>query len=94
VNNLLSFIVVQDTLEPSINSKISGKIIVFTGKFEKFSRDEAKSQAQLLGAKVSGSVSAKTSFVIYGPGAGSKYKKARELGITIMSEDEWIEFLN
>ena len=94
VNNLLSFIVVRDTLEPSINSKISGKIIVFTGKFEKFSRDEAKSQAQLLGAKVSGSVSAKTSFVIYGPGAGSKYKKARELGITIMSEDEWIEFLN
>ena len=94
VNNLLGFIVVQDTLETSKNSKISGKTIVFTGKFEKFSRDEAKSQAQLLGAKVSGSVSAKTSFVIYGPGAGSKYKKARELGINIMSEDEWIEFLN
>ena len=94
VNNLLSFIVVKDTLETSKNSKISGKTIVFTGKFEKFSRDEAKSHAQLLGAKVSGTVSAKTSFVIYGPGAGSKYKKARELGINIMSEDEWIEFLN
>ena len=94
VNNLLNFIVVQDTLEPSVNSKISGKIIVFTGKFEKFSRDEAKSRAQLLGAKVSGSVSTKTNILIYGPGAGSKYKKAKELGITIMTEDEWIEFLN
>lgn len=93
VNNLLSHVDINPMEEASSESAVAGKTVVFTGKLEKFSRDEAKARAQALGAKVSGSVSAKTDYLVAGPGAGSKLKKAESLDVKVLSEDEWLNLI-
>jgi DNA ligase (NAD+) len=91
----LDALVKEVTIEPmeaiAAGHPLAGKTIVFTGSLEKMTRDEAKAVAERLGAKVSGSISAKTNLVVAGPGAGSKLAKARELGVETVDEDEWIK---
>ena len=77
---------------PAATSPVSGKTVVFTGTLSRMSRAEAKARAEALDAKVSGSVSKKTDFVVAGEDAGSKLKKAHELGVTVLSEQQWIDF--
>lgn len=79
---------------PKTDTAIAGKTVVFTGTLDKLTRDEAKAQAERLGAKVSGSVSAKTSILVAGRDAGSKLTKARELGVTVVDEDTWIAMVS
>ena len=75
-------------------SAISGKTVVFTGTLLQMTRKEAETQAERLGAKVAGSVSKKTDYVIAGADAGSKLTKAQELGVAVLTEDEWISLVN
>ncbi|NCN83972.1 MAG: NAD-dependent DNA ligase LigA [Sphingomonadales bacterium] len=91
--DLLGEVSPPDYIVETRESAVSGKTIVFTGKLETMSRDEAKTQAEALGAKASGSVSAKTDLVVAGPGAGSKAKKAAELGIEVIDEAAWAEIV-
>ncbi|MEN0651499.1 MULTISPECIES: NAD-dependent DNA ligase LigA [Hyphobacterium] len=93
LDHLLAEVTVEDAAAVAADSPVSGKTVVFTGTLEKMTRDEAKAKAQSLGAKVSGSVSAKTDYLVAGPGAGSKLKKAQEAGVTVLTEDEWFELI-
>lgn len=92
-DRFLAQVTVRDAEVAAGDHAISGKTVVFTGTLEKMTRDEAKAQAERLGAKVSGSVSAKTDLLVAGPGAGSKLKKAAELGIKTLTEDEWLAMI-
>jgi len=93
VEDLLGQLRVRDAERPKTDTAVAGKTVVFTGALEKMTRDEAKAQAERLGAKVSGSVSKKTDLVVAGPGAGSKLKTATDLGIQVMTEDEWLDLV-
>jgi DNA ligase (NAD+) len=89
VDRLLAHVKPRDAQKPKSDSPVAGLTVVFTGSLETMTRDEAKAQAARLGAKVSGSVSAKTDIVVAGPGAGSKLSKAAELGVRVLTEEEW-----
>src|SRR5205823_4054713 len=93
VERLTGEVRVLDAQKPQASSSVAGKTVVFTGSLEKMTRDEAKAMAERLGAKTAGSVSKKTDYVVAGPGAGSKLGKAKEFGVTILSEDEWFDLI-
>jgi DNA ligase (NAD+) len=93
LDDLLSEVAPAPFVSDAKQTKWTGKTIVFTGSLETMSRDEAKAQAERLGARAAGSVSAKTDLVVAGPGAGSKLKKAEELGIRVIGEQEWAKIV-
>ncbi|MGO4854735.1 NAD-dependent DNA ligase LigA [Phaeovulum sp. W22_SRMD_FR3] len=94
INDLVGFLEVQEFVKQvAVASPVTGKTVVFTGTLEKMTRAEAKARAESLGAKVAGSVSAKTDLLVAGPGAGSKAKKAAELGVTVIDEDGWLALI-
>ena len=93
VDRLLKQVTPSDALRPQSNSPVAGLTVVFTGSLETMTRDEAKAQATRLGAKVAGSVSAKTDIVVAGPGAGSKLSKAADLGVRVLSEEAWAQLI-
>ncbi|MBK5919695.1 DNA ligase (NAD(+)) LigA [Rhodothalassium salexigens] len=93
LDKLQEQVTVEDVAAPEGDSPLAGKTLVFTGSMDKMTRSEAKARAEALGAKVSGSVSSKTDLLVAGPGAGSKLKKARDLGVETLDEDGWLDLL-
>jgi len=90
---LLPWLTVKAMPIPAKSSPVSGKTVVFTGTLEKMTRQEAKARAESLGAKVSGTVSAKTDIVIAGPGAGSKLAEAKKHNVEVLDEDAWLKLI-
>jgi DNA ligase (NAD+) len=93
VERLVDQVTIADAEQPRVDSPVAGKTVVFTGSLEKMTRDEAKAMAERLGAKVSGSVSKKTDYVVAGPGAGSKLAEAKKHGVSTLTEDEWFDLV-
>ncbi len=93
VQDLLRHLKPQPLEAVETSSPVAGKTVVFTGTLERMTRSEAKATAERLGAKVSGSVSKSSDYVVAGPGAGSKLKNAKELGVTVLTEDEWLKLI-
>jgi DNA ligase (NAD+) len=94
VERLTKEVRILDAEKPKKDTAVAGKTVVFTGALEKMTRDEAKAQAERLGAKAAGSVSKKTDYVVAGPGAGSKLADAKKFGVTVLTEDEWLKLIN
>jgi len=93
VKRLTAQVRIADAERPKVQSAVAGKTVVFTGSLETMSRDEAKAMAERLGAKVVGSVSKKTDYVVAGPGAGSKLDKAQAVGVKVLSEQDWFDLV-
>ncbi|MGC2469869.1 MAG: NAD-dependent DNA ligase LigA, partial [Pseudolabrys sp.] len=93
VERLTKEVRILDAEKPKKDTAVAGKTVVFTGALEKMTRDEAKAQAERLGAKAAGSVSKKTDYVVAGPGAGSKLADAKKFGVTVLTEDEWLKLI-
>src|SRR6201996_762523 len=93
VERLTKEVTIVDAEKPKSNSAISGKTVVFSGSLEKMTRDEAKANAERLGAKAASSVSKKTDYLIAGPGAGSKLAEAKKHGVAVLTEDEWLKLI-
>jgi DNA ligase (NAD+) len=93
IERLAAQVRILDAEKPRTDSEVAGKTVVFTGTLEKMTREEAKASAERLGAKVSGSVSKKTDYVVAGPGAGSKLAEAKKLGVKVVTEDEWAKLI-
>ncbi|MGA8616022.1 MAG: NAD-dependent DNA ligase LigA, partial [Xanthobacteraceae bacterium] len=94
IERLAAQVRIADAEKPRADSAIAGKTVVFTGTLEKMTRDEAKASAERLGAKVAGSVSKKTDYVVVGPGAGSKLADAKKFGVQVLTEDEWAKLIH
>jgi len=94
VERLTKEVKILDAEKPKKDTAIAGKTVVFTGALEKMTREEAKAQAERLGAKAAGSVSKKTDYVVAGPGAGSKLADAKKFGLTVLTEDEWLKLIS
>ena len=94
VERLKKQVDVLDAEKPKTDSAVAGKTVVFTGSLEKMTREEAKAQAERLGAKAAGSVSKKTDYVVAGPGAGSKLAEAKKHGVKVLTEDEWLKLIS
>ena len=94
VERLTKQVKILDAEKPKKDTAIAGKTVVFTGALEKMTREEAKAQAERLGAKAAGSVSKKTDYVVAGPGAGSKLADAKKHGVTVLTEDEWLKLIS
>ncbi len=93
VERLAGQVRIRDAEKPRADSAVAGKTVVFTGTLEKMTRDEAKASAERLGAKVSGSVSKKTDYVVAGPSAGSKLTDAKKLGVAVLTEEDWLKLI-
>src|SRR5262245_19019431 len=94
VERLTKQVKIFDAEKPKKDTAIAGKTVVFTGALEKMTREEAKAQAERLGAKAAGSVSKKTDYVVAGPGAGSKLADAKKLNVMVLTEDEWLKLIS
>jgi DNA ligase (NAD+) len=93
VERLVAQVAIRDAEKPRSDSPVAGKTVVFTGSLEQMTRDEAKAMAERLGAKVAGSVSKKTDYVVAGPGAGSKLAEAKKHGVAVLDEDGWFKLV-